>query len=91
MLTAMMGLLGQVGCVTLVLVLVALAAGLWLDSRFDTRPVFTLVLLLASVPFSILLMIRIVLGGSDRVMQAMERTRPGDEEDDGGGDSGENP
>ena len=31
--------------------------GLWLDNRFDTKPIFTLVLLFAGVPISVLVMI----------------------------------
>ena len=58
---AIAGILGQVGCLTLIVIAGALVAGLWLDNFFDTRPLFTLILILASVPVTIYLMIRIVL------------------------------
>ncbi len=48
---------GQVGCLTLVIVIVALLAGLWLDSHLGTKPTFTLVFVLASIPISILSML----------------------------------
>lgn len=64
---AMAGLLGQVGCVTTLLIVIALIAGLWLDQRFDTKPVFTLILLLGSVPVTIYLMVQIVLRGMARI------------------------
>ena len=54
------GAAGQVGCVTLVIILAAVLGGLWLDARFQTRPVFTLVLLIASIPVSLAAMLYIV-------------------------------
>lgn len=54
------GAAGQVGCVTLIIILVAVLAGLWLDSRFQTRPVFTFVLLIVSIPVSLAAMLYIV-------------------------------
>lgn len=54
------GLAGQVGCVTLIIVLVAVFLGLWLDARFETRPTFTIVLLLVSIPVSLVAMLFIV-------------------------------
>lgn len=54
------GAAGQVGCVTLVIILAAVLGGLWLDSLFHTRPVFTLGLLLASIPISLAAMLLIV-------------------------------
>jgi hypothetical protein len=63
----LVGLVGQVGCVTLVLVLLVIFLGLWLDSLFDTRPIITFVLVLASVPVSILLMLFLSRKGVDRI------------------------
>jgi hypothetical protein len=54
------GAAGQVGCVTLIIVLAAVFGGLWLDARFQTRPTFTIVLLLASIPVSLVAMLYIV-------------------------------
>jgi ABC-type molybdate transport system permease subunit len=48
---------GQVGCLTLIIILAALFGGLWLDNRFDTRPMFTIGLVIASVPVTLFLMI----------------------------------
>jgi len=44
---------GQVGCATVVIISVALALGLFLDRRFDTKPTLTLVTMLLSIPVSI--------------------------------------
>src|SRR5512139_1599858 len=46
---------GEVGCITLVIVLLAVFGGLWLDRLFGTRPLFTVGLVLASAPISLVL------------------------------------
>ena len=48
------------GCLTLVIVLAAVLAGLWLDARFGTRPWFTLGLVVASIPVSLTVMFVVV-------------------------------
>ena len=45
----------------------ALAAGLALDSWLDTRPLFTLLLVLASIPLSLYLLVRIALSAAAQV------------------------
>ena len=63
----MLGVIGQVGCLTLMIVMLALGAGLWLDSRLDTRPLFALLLVLGSIPVTLYLMVRIVLAAAPRL------------------------
>ncbi|MCA2000639.1 MAG: AtpZ/AtpI family protein, partial [Chloroflexi bacterium] len=41
--------IGQVGCLTLAVVMASVLGGLWLDKTFDTKPVFTLALLFAGI------------------------------------------
>lgn len=53
-------LAAQVGCLTLVIILASVLGGLWLDSRLDTKPVMTLVLLVASIPVSVVTMLIVV-------------------------------
>jgi ABC-type transport system involved in cytochrome c biogenesis permease subunit len=73
---------GQVGCLTLVIIFVALFAGLWLDRYFDTRPIFTIILLLSSVPVTLFLMFRLVKAATNRIKPLRENTKiPTDEED----------
>jgi F0F1-type ATP synthase assembly protein I len=50
-------LVGQVGCITLAVILISVRVGLWLDAYFQTRPIYTLVLLFAGIPLSVLLML----------------------------------
>jgi F0F1-type ATP synthase assembly protein I len=55
--TLLIVLIGQVGCVTLGVIVASVFLGLWLDDVFHTRPVITLVLLFAGVPVSVILML----------------------------------
>lgn len=64
---ALVVILIQVGCLTLAIILGALFGGLWLDNRFQTRPVITLVLLVASIPISLVIMFAVVRKGLARI------------------------
>jgi F0F1-type ATP synthase assembly protein I len=55
--TILIVLVGQMGCLAVIVVAISVLAGLWLDSTFHTKPIFTLILLLAGVPVSVLLML----------------------------------
>jgi F0F1-type ATP synthase assembly protein I len=52
-------LVGQVGCLTLIIILATVFGGLWLDKTFDTKPVFTQALLFAGIPVSVLVMLNV--------------------------------
>ncbi len=58
---------GQVGCLTLVIVLAALFGGLWLDNYFQTRPMFTIILMVASIPVTLVLMFWVVKAATSRL------------------------
>jgi uncharacterized membrane protein len=53
-------LVGQVGCLTLLIVLGAVFAGMWIDSRMNSRPVGTILLVAVSVPVAIYVMLKVV-------------------------------
>ncbi len=55
--TLLIVLVGQMGCLTLIVIALSVAAGLWLDNSFHTKPFFTLALLLAGIPVSVILMV----------------------------------
>ena len=57
--TLLIVLVGQVGCITLVIILASVFGGLWLDKTFDTKPVFTLALLFAGIPVSVFVMLAV--------------------------------
>jgi F0F1-type ATP synthase assembly protein I len=52
--------LGQVGFLTLVIVLSAAGIGLFLDRRFETLPLYTIILVLGSIPISLFTTLRTV-------------------------------
>jgi F0F1-type ATP synthase assembly protein I len=49
----------QVGLLTLGIVLISVFGGLWLDRLFGTKPVLTIILVLASAPLSLGLTVRL--------------------------------
>ena len=51
---------GQVGCLTLIIIFASLFSGLWLDSQFATRPLFTVLLLIGSIPVTLVTMFWVV-------------------------------
>lgn len=55
--TLLIVMVGQVGCLTLAVILASVYGGLWLDKTFDTKPLFTMILLFAGIPVSVLVMI----------------------------------
>ncbi len=52
-------LVGQIGVLTLIIVLAAGLGGIALDARLGTKPWFTIGLLVASIPISLLVMVTI--------------------------------
>ena len=61
---ALASAVSQVGCVTVVVILGALVVGMALDSALDTQPVFTLLLVIGSIPVSLYLLVRIALSAT---------------------------
>ncbi len=57
--TVLIVLVGQVGCLTLVIILASVFGGLWLDQYFHTKPLFTMIFLLAGIPLSVILMLTV--------------------------------
>ncbi len=53
----LIALVGQVGCLTLVIIVVSLLGGFWLDRALGSRPLFTLLFLLAGTPLSVIAML----------------------------------
>jgi formate hydrogenlyase subunit 4 len=51
---------GQVGCLTILIIIAALFIGRWLDTRFESSPLFTIVLMIGSVPVTLVLMFWVV-------------------------------
>ena len=58
--TILATVVGQVGCLTPIIILGALFAGLWLDRQFETKPLFTILFIVGSAPVSVYVLYRIV-------------------------------
>ena len=71
--TLLVVMVGQVGCLTLIIILAAVFGGLWLDNTFGTKPVFTLVLLLAGIPISVLVMLLVARKTLARLKEQAEK------------------
>jgi hypothetical protein len=72
--TLLIVLVGQVGCLTLLIVLSSVLLGLWLDATFHTKPLLTLVLLFAGIPVSVLLMLLVARRTLRRIADENELT-----------------
>mgnify|MGYP003444386476 CR=1 FL=1 len=70
--TLLVVMIGQVGCLTLVIILASVFGGLWLDNMFGTKPVFTLVLLFAGIPLSVFLMLYVSRKSLARLKEKFE-------------------
>jgi uncharacterized protein (DUF983 family) len=57
---ALAAVAGQVGCLTAIIAIGFLLVGLYIDSRLDTRPTFTIILLITSIPITLITMFWIV-------------------------------
>lgn len=69
---------GQVGCLTVVVLGLMLLVGLWLDGYFSTRPLFTILMIVFSVPVTLVLMFVVVRRAAQRLSAVSSRgeTRP---------------
>jgi F0F1-type ATP synthase assembly protein I len=74
--TFLIALITQVGCLTLVIILVSLLGGLWLDKRFGTRPLFTLLLLLAGTPLSVIAMVYVSRRAVSKIKSQKKEDNP---------------
>ncbi len=73
---------GQVGCVTLFIVLAAVLGGLWLDARFSTKPTFTIILIVISIPISVIVMLILARAAIGRIKAQADGLRIPNREDD---------
>lgn len=73
-------LVGQVGILTLVIVLAAVFGGLALDKLYNTKPWITIGLLVASIPVSIVTMVFLVKKAVARIKPGKPEENPGKED-----------
>jgi F0F1-type ATP synthase assembly protein I len=71
--TLLIVMIGQVGCLTLIIIFGSVFLGLWLDNMFGTKPVITLVLLFAGIPISVLVMLFVARRTLARLKEQAEK------------------
>jgi F0F1-type ATP synthase assembly protein I len=71
--TLLVVMVGQVGCLTLIIILASVFGGLWLDKTFGTKPIFTLALLFAGIPVSVVVMLVVARRTLARLKEKAER------------------
>jgi len=71
--TLLIVMIGQVGCLTLIIILASVFGGLWLDNTLGTKPVFTLALLFAGIPISVLVMLVVARKTLARLKEEAEK------------------
>jgi F0F1-type ATP synthase assembly protein I len=87
--TLLVVMIGQVGCLTLVVILASVYLGLWLDNVFGTKPVLTLVLLFAGIPLSVLLMLYVSRRTLAKLKEQNETPRPLESQNESRGEAKE--
>ena len=76
--TLLIVMIGQVGCLTLIIILASVFGGLWLDKTFGTKPVFTLALLFAGIPMSVFVMLTVARRTLARLKDQAEKEKDSD-------------
>lgn len=73
-----LGVMMQVGIASLLIVLLSVFGGLWLDNQFGTKPLFTAVLVMAGIPITIVVMYRIARRSIARITDSKSETKTTD-------------
>jgi F0F1-type ATP synthase assembly protein I len=80
--TALISITGSVGCLTVGILLGAVFGGMWLDEHFGTTPTWTLILVLASIPLSVIAMVfvaRVIIKRIQPEMEKDQKKKPAEE------------
>jgi hypothetical protein len=76
---------GMAGCLTVLILFVALFVGLWLDNQFNSaNHIYTVVLLVLSVPFTLVAMLWVVRVTTSRIKTAPKEENIQEEADRAG-------
>lgn len=73
------GIVGQIGCLTVLIIAVAFGAGTLLDRLLDTKPIFTLLAVVGSVPVTLYLTVRVALTTAARAQKVFSKSKTEDE------------
>jgi F0F1-type ATP synthase assembly protein I len=77
------GIVGQIGCITVIIIALALGGGILLDRFLDTRPIFTILFIVGSVPVTLFVTVRVSLMAAARAQKigAAKKTKQAAEEE----------
>ena len=75
------GIVGQVGCLVVLIIGLALGAGILLDEFLGTRAIFTVLLMVGSVPVALYITVRISMTAVART-QKLQNSNESEEEAD---------
>lgn len=67
---------GQVGCLTFAIIMAALFGGLWLDRYLDTKPIFTIILMVLSLPVTLIMMFWVVKKATEKFQSRLKKNEP---------------
>lgn len=65
----------QVGCVVVLIIGLAMGAGILLDRLLDTRAIFTVIFMVGSVPVTLYIVVRLSLSAAARAQQLIEKNK----------------
>lgn len=74
--------IGQIGCLIVFIVVVALGVGMALDKFLGTNAIFTVLLMVGSVPVSLYLTVRMSLTAVERAQVKVDETKQNKMEED---------
>jgi F0F1-type ATP synthase assembly protein I len=72
------GIIGQIGCITVLLIAIALGVGILLDRFLDTSPIFTILFLVGSVPVTLYVTVRVSLMAAARAQRIADKKKAKD-------------
>lgn len=70
------GIVGQIGCITVIIIALALGAGIAIDRLLDTKPVFTILFMIGSVPVTLFVTVRVSLMAAARAQRLAAKDKP---------------
>lgn len=79
--TLLAGVMGQVGCLVVLLIGLALGVGLLVDRLLDTGGIFTALFMLGSVPVTLYLTVRVSMAAARRAQAQIEAQQAEDKEE----------
>jgi F0F1-type ATP synthase assembly protein I len=72
------GIVGQIGCITVIIIGLAMGAGMLLDRFLGTSPVFTILFLVGSVPVTLFVTVRVSLMAANRAQRLADKNKTED-------------